>query len=418
MTNKSLANVDATANTKLSGIEALADVTSTHTAANITGQGALATQGSVDLATGEVTNKSLANVDATANTKLSGIEALADVTASHADDVIYRGNTPPAHQAGRVWYCLENVSYDNYTLYRSTGAAWEIVSDTTAQHQADVQLANVTGDADDISDGATNKFAAESGADVTASHAQDVIYRGNTPPAHQAGRVWYCLENVSYDNYTLYRSTGAAWEIVSDTTAQHQADVQLANVSGNLDDITNGSTYAKMLATWRHTSDTTMINGGLIFAKSITAVSGALDDLVVGTAQINNLNVTTVKIGNNAVTIPASAFTAGSVTLTDASETQIQTSGSYTSAGGAVFIHAGAVIDCGGAYDINIYRDATKIYSSGTISPGALTPWSMSLNDTPGSGSYTYTVKVDRGGNSGIPRSATYRSLLLLEVKK
>jgi hypothetical protein len=55
--------------------------TSLGTAAAIASQGALATLNSVDLATTQVVNKSLANVDSTANTKLSGIETGADVTS-------------------------------------------------------------------------------------------------------------------------------------------------------------------------------------------------------------------------------------------------------------------------------------------------------------------------------------------------
>ena len=49
---------------------------------DVSGLGSLATKSSVDLATSEVTNKSLANVDSTANTKLAGISANADVTLS------------------------------------------------------------------------------------------------------------------------------------------------------------------------------------------------------------------------------------------------------------------------------------------------------------------------------------------------
>ncbi|WP_109808422.1 beta strand repeat-containing protein [Sphingosinithalassobacter portus] len=63
--------------------ELAADVTSGHTAAAIAGQGALATQSAVDLSSGQVTNKSLANLDSSAATKLSGIEADADVTANN-----------------------------------------------------------------------------------------------------------------------------------------------------------------------------------------------------------------------------------------------------------------------------------------------------------------------------------------------
>ena len=67
-------------------------ITSLGTSAAIAGQGALATKSAVDLATSEVTNKSLANVDSTANTKLGGIEAGATVGAT-AGTNLRRSNT-------------------------------------------------------------------------------------------------------------------------------------------------------------------------------------------------------------------------------------------------------------------------------------------------------------------------------------
>ena len=57
-----LAGINATEGGKLTGIATGADVTSANVAASIASQGALATKASVDLATGEVTNKSLANI--------------------------------------------------------------------------------------------------------------------------------------------------------------------------------------------------------------------------------------------------------------------------------------------------------------------------------------------------------------------
>lgn len=57
-------------------------ITSQGTAADFTGRGALATKNAVDLATADVLNKSLANVDSAANTKLGGVETNADVTSA------------------------------------------------------------------------------------------------------------------------------------------------------------------------------------------------------------------------------------------------------------------------------------------------------------------------------------------------
>jgi len=82
-----LGGINAGEGTKLAGIEAGADVTASHTAAAISGQGALATKSSVNLNSGEVTNKSLANLDSTANTKLSGIEAGATEGATWGSDL-------------------------------------------------------------------------------------------------------------------------------------------------------------------------------------------------------------------------------------------------------------------------------------------------------------------------------------------
>ena len=79
VTSKSLANLDSAANTKLGGIATGADVTGSNTAAAITGQGALATKSSVDLSSGEVTNKTADNIVETAGKKWAA-EAGADVT--------------------------------------------------------------------------------------------------------------------------------------------------------------------------------------------------------------------------------------------------------------------------------------------------------------------------------------------------
>jgi hypothetical protein len=61
-------------------VEVGANVTGRNVALMVKDQGALATKSAVDLASGDVTNKSLANLDATANTKLGTVETGADVT--------------------------------------------------------------------------------------------------------------------------------------------------------------------------------------------------------------------------------------------------------------------------------------------------------------------------------------------------
>lgn len=89
--------------TKLTGVEAGADVTATHTAAAISGQGALATQNSVDLSSGEVTNKTAANIAETADRKWAG-ESGADVTRDHVDEIVCREHELVTWQNDLVMY--------------------------------------------------------------------------------------------------------------------------------------------------------------------------------------------------------------------------------------------------------------------------------------------------------------------------
>jgi len=79
-------------------------------------------------------------------------------------------------------------------------------------------------DADHIDETATRKWAAESGADKTANHADDVVYYGASPPSHRPGRLWYDSEH-----HVLQRSDGTAWYVVSDIT-EYKTAAEIANL--------------------------------------------------------------------------------------------------------------------------------------------------------------------------------------------
>ena len=134
----------------------------------------------------------------------------------------------------------------------------------------------------------------------------------------------------------------------------------------------------------------------------------------IETAKIKNLNVTTATIAGNAVTIPVSSYTAGSVN-TGTTWATIQTA-SITSTGSPIFILASAVYSSDYYSKFEIFRGATKIYTTPygldtnpTI--GYSHPWAASITDTPGTGAVTYTVKAYYS-------VCTNRGLLLLETKK
>jgi hypothetical protein len=128
--------------------------TSQGTAAAFTGQGALATKSAVNLASTEVTNKSLANLDSTANTKLTGIEAGADVTinaqviATPPDNVIINADYLGAIISGQFNKVLTPTVLRGGASVRTDNRATYSVSNITGGLSGFVSVNNTTGSAD------------------------------------------------------------------------------------------------------------------------------------------------------------------------------------------------------------------------------------------------------------------------------
>lgn len=108
-------------------------VTNYGTAAAITGQGSLATKSAVNLASADVTNKSLANLDGTANTKLTGIEAGATVGGTFGTNL--------RETAGGAIATVAEFKTSFGTAAAISGQAWA----ATNGAQAAVSNAYVTG---------------------------------------------------------------------------------------------------------------------------------------------------------------------------------------------------------------------------------------------------------------------------------
>jgi len=126
--------------------EAGADVTGSNTAASIVGQGSLATKNNVDLATGEVTNKTLA--------QLSG----------DADDI--------PESITRKWAGETGADVTS----GKTAAAITGQGTLATKNSVDLATAEVTNKtADQIGETITRKWASESGADITSGHTASAI---------------------------------------------------------------------------------------------------------------------------------------------------------------------------------------------------------------------------------------------------
>jgi hypothetical protein len=105
-------------------IKGAISITNTIPSGSVSGLGSLATKSSVDLNSGEVTNKSLANLDSTANTKLSGIAAGATVGATWGTNLY----STPAYLGSPS---AAGLYIDGTHMGYYTGAAWSSYIDSS-----------------------------------------------------------------------------------------------------------------------------------------------------------------------------------------------------------------------------------------------------------------------------------------------
>jgi len=247
------------------------------------------------------------------------------------------------------------------------------------------------GDADNINEGATNKFAAESGADVTVNH---------------------------------------------------QGDVQLANLGEkSVDSLDEGTTYGKMPKDWKHPSDVTFIDGGKIYTGTVTAdqiaagavtadkisvtdlsaISADLGTIEVDTAHIADLAVDTIKIADNAVTV-IEADTNPAEQVTTAGNNTDLVSVTITATGNPILIICGG-ISVGGRVKWRVYRDTTVLLEApvgeGTyISLNVLKlPPIVYVDTSPGTGNRTYKLNVENVPDSTDNTTAN-ATIVCLSLKK
>ncbi len=153
-----------------------------------------------------------------------------------------------------------------------------------------------------------------------------------------------------------------------------------------------------------------IIHGGHIQAGTLSVDYAEITNVDIQTADIGDLQVETLKIGNNAVSDSVSAYTAGSISIPDFSgEVTIQ-SVVLTTIGSSVLILANSLnfsIGSGAIYRIK--RDSTVLFSF-TGSGGR----TAMVTDQPSSGTYTYSITI----NSSTFGSATHRFLYAQELRK
>ena len=195
--------------------------------------------------------------------------------------------------------------------------------------------------------------------------------------------------------------------------------------SGNPINTSNISTYIA----------TGAINTAYIANAAIT--NALIADATIATAKIANAAITSAKIGTaevatlnlagQAVTIPSSAYTAGSVSIPGTLQ-----STTFTSTGAPVFItisfsFSGRPSDTGTPWNylgFSIKKDGTTIYSGKApfslpdVIGNQFGNAAAAITDTPTSGAHTYSITADDPASGGGSSSATNISIMCLEVKR
>jgi hypothetical protein len=208
------------------------------------------------------------------------------------------------------------------------------------------------------------------------------------------------------------------------------SSITSANISTYIAGAAIGTAYIANAAI----TEALITNGAITNAKignaAITSAKiqdGEITNAKIGTAaitsaKIGTAEVDTIKIAGNAVTVPVSAFTAGSVALSQAFVWETVQSVSITTSGSRVFVAtAGTALSVGygdGDNAIPIFR----IARNGTeLMRGGREAIALSYSDTPAAGTYTYALQMftsDSGFSLGAGPIANNRSIFVIETKR
>jgi hypothetical protein len=227
---------------------------------------------------------------------------------------------------------------------------------------------------------------------------------------------------------TIRDAAGNVMLASGDTGAIWSGKKTSSNISTYIADLAVGTAQISNAAITNAKINNLAVDNAKIANAAIT--NAKIDNLAVDAAKIANAAITTAKIGDlqvstlkiedNAVTVPVSAYTEGELTITGTNYVAVQ-SASIDSLGQPVQVIftmlTTAWNDVGPVYDVAIFRDTTPILSANGISGYDIKTIALAMQDTPTSGTHTYSVKVRSGGTPTTiyPKN---RSLLLLGVKK
>lgn len=221
------------------------------------------------------------------------------------------------------------------------------------------------------------------------------------------------ITNAKIDSLNADKIT--AGFISADRIESGSIDAKIANIG-----------WAKITDVSIENADITSISADKITAGTIDAdrlsIDGVtLDTNVSGQLIINDSGVNTTQIASNAVTIPVSSYTSGTLTPSGGSEATIQQV-TITSTGEPIFINFTCICTSTAVFgqsstNLKLYRGTTEVQDFGQMAKmeyGNALPLAISITDTPTAGTHTYYIK----SSTFISVNYKSRSMTALEVKR
>ena len=316
-------------------------------------------------------------------------------------------------------------------------------SATTAQQSASAAAASASSASGSASTASTQAGIATSAKDTASGHATSAgVYSGQaaasaTSAAGSATSAASALQQVQASNAT---ATAAVQTLATTVAGPNGATAQYtvktdANgyVAGfglsNTSNTAGGATSEFIIVADKfsiapvNTSNTDNDGSPFFHRTTSTIING--ETIPAGTymkdAYIHNASVNTLKIAGNAVTVPVSAFTAGTFTNTQTNLWQSAQSISLTTSGSRVYITtAGQAVQAafGESESVaplfRLTRNGVELMASGSQP-------SMSFSETPAAGTYTYALEVRTPFNGNIAvdgGGVSNRSIFVIETKR
>lgn len=303
------------------------------------------------------------------------------------------------------------------TLYRYTGSAW-----TTNVYWTDVSGTGKP--ADNATVGAT--IGTNLGGQFNSTNA-NTFFASGTIIAGLISAGAISTSSLFVDGVITGTKIAAAT-----ITVDKLLVANLAAISADMGTVTAG-TFATSnaagyrvemssigtLPLWFGTGTKSAANAGFYVDTSGNVVIGTSGQFS-GVLTANAVNaVNTINLAGQAVTIPVSAYSSGSILLSTTSQVMqtcvITSSGAPIAVNGSLYFSPSTT----SYLVVTIERDGTQIYTTIVVNPiVAATPitFAIQISDTPGAGSHTYTI-------SSYLKTATTcycwnSSLMLLETKR